>query len=215
MAKVLPNGLVSGACGELVYYALNGKQCSRIRNRNRNTNSLKQKFYQKKMATVGKFMSQMLDVVKIGWHDKHSHHFQKAVGYHMKNAVETCPANGMEDSQEFIVNIEKVLLSKGKIPPPEITTITRQNYVIEFSWQTELLTEEYRKSDSMVLVVWKQGLKAKAYTGLGNRIKGKGKIVLPFEFEGTVNIWAFYRNHIFENLLSEMNVSNSVYLGEV
>ncbi len=213
MAKVLPNGLVSGACGELVYYSLNGKQCSRIRNRNRKMNSPKQKYNQKKLATVNKFVSQMVDVVKIGWHDKYSHHFQKAVGYHMKNAVETCASN-CEDEPVFTVNIEKVLLSKGKIPPPVITSIIRDKYVIEIYWQTKLLTEEYRTSDSLVLVAWKKGLKAKAYLDLGNRGKGKGKVVLPFEFEGPVQLWAFYRNFNYEKPSDEMNVSDSVYLGE-
>ena len=214
MARILPNGLTTGVCGDIVFYILNGKQCSRARNRGSKMNSPKQKYYQLKLATVNKFVSEMLDVVKIGWPDKHSHHFQKALGYHLQNAVELFNPGYGDEGPEFRINYQKTMLAKGRIPSPVIISINRNKYTIEIQWQTELFSQDYRESDSMVLVGWKPGLRAKAYLDVGNRKKGNSSVVLPYEFQRSIHLWAFYRNYTYESVVNEMNLSNSVYLGE-
>lgn len=214
MARTLPNGLTTGICGNIVFYVMNGQQCSRARNRGRKMNSLKQKYNQLKLATVNKFVSEMLDVVKIGWPDKHSHHYQKAIGYHLRNAAELCNPGYGDEGPKFRINYQKTLLANGRIPSPIITTVIRNKQTIEINWQTDLLTHEYRESDSMILVAWNPGIRAKAYLDVGNRKKGNASVTLPYEYHGSVHLWAFYRNYTYEIPVNEMNLSDSVYLGE-
>lgn len=215
MAKGLPGGRMTGICGDQVFFVRNGKQCSRIRVKSNKSRTTKQHNQRAKFQIASRFVSQMLDVVKIGWPTENSQHFNKAVSYHYNNAMESTEPGSELSKEEFRVNIEKVMMAKGELPLPVITSLNRDNYEIELSWQTELLSQEYRESDSMVLAVWKPGIKAKIYIDLGNRKKGQASIVLPYEFQGLVHVWAFYKNSIHTSKHPEMNVSDSVYLGEV
>ncbi len=215
MAKGLPGGQMTGIVGNLVFFVKNGKQCSRIHVKSNKSKTTKQHNQRAKFQVASRFVSQMLDVVKIGWPTEKSQHFNKAVSYHYNHALESTEPGSEMSKEEFRVNIEKVMMAKGEMPPPVITSLTRNNYEIEISWQTELLSEDYRASDSIVLAVWKPGIKAQVFTDLGNRINGHAKQVLPYEFQGKVHLWVFFKNNVHKSKKPEKNVSDSVYLGEV
>jgi hypothetical protein len=158
--------------------------------------------------------NQILEPIKIGWKDNNSQHFNKAVSYHFNNSIEAIDDESDTGKQEFLINIEKVLMAKGEMPPPVITSLTRDNSEICLEWETKLLDKKHRQSDSMILAVWRPGSRAKVFIDLGNRAKGNARVLLPHEFQEPTHFWAFYRNMISESPKSELNVSNSVYLGE-
>lgn len=214
MAMILRNGMIKGALGDVIYYVRDGVQYSRTRSRENKSKTPKQQLQRAKFYTVSRFMSEMLDVVKIGWRKEAPQPYSKAFSWHIKNALEDTGTTTKDSRKKFRIDPEKALLAVGRIPRPEITSVSRENYDIRLSWTTQLPEIEARTSDSIVLVAWKKGMKAKSFIDIGNRGKGEGSIVLPYEFQGPVHLWVFYRNFNFEKPSDVMNVSDSVYLGE-
>lgn len=214
MARVYSDYPLSGRQGNIVYFVRNGKTFSRIYKKPNDPRTPDQLINRAKMRAAGSFLKLMKDVIRRGFQspDNHTTPFLEAQSYLMAEALTPItPTNGQE--YQFEVNLPAVKLASGKINPPDITSIQRNDSEILLSWDKSLGPVPNRFYDSMNLVGYISQKKALWYNDLGTRESGAGRAILPKGINEPVHFWAFFSNEQKSTKPDKVNVSDSIYLG--
>lgn len=216
MVKVLPNGMLVGRKGDLVYYVRDGKQCVRIYVAPKNPNSVGQQIHRAKMKASGVFISQFKQVIAIGYQkgDSNVTPYNEAVKYHFANAMEDI-TQPKDEKKVYRVITDKIKLSRGLIQAPEIYSCTRTGQEIELTWNPVLGQVHNHYNDSLALVAYIPGKRVHIEFNTGSRQRGICKVVLPKGYTEPANLWVFYWNSLLSTRPGIERVSDSVWLGEV
>ncbi len=214
MARIYSDYPLSGKQGNIVYYNRNGKTFSRIFTKPKDPRTPEQLINRAKMRAAGSFLKLVKDVIRKGFQAPYTHTtpFLEAQSYLMANSlIPITPNNGKE--YQFEVDLPRVKLASGKINPPKITAINRNDHEILLSWDRSLGAVPNRLNDSMNLVGFISEKKALWFNDLGTRESGEGRVILPKLVNEPLHLWAFFSNEQKSMKPDKENVSDSVFLG--
>jgi len=216
MAKVLKNGLLSGRVGNLVYFVINGKQYVRTWAKPSDPGTPAQRRQRAKMRTCAKFFSPLKNVIRIGYQggSKDLEQFNECTRYHMENAMEDVTESGSTDFT-FRVIPQKVKLSRGHIPWPEVISCERTGRELSLTWDPDLGIQSNQRNDSLVVVGYIPGKKPFVDFHSGTRAAGAATVILPNDFSSPAYVWGFYLSVSRSSRGDKWNVSDSVYLGNL
>lgn len=211
MARLSKNGTPIGRVGNLVYYQINGQTYIRSYGKPGNPNTIKQQVHRQKIRVLHQFLSQFKQVLLIGFQGavpEHSY-YNEAASYNLKNAV-SCTV--VKKNPVVEIEMPHVVLSRGLIQQPEITTCERSDNQVILQWNQRLTSDYSHNSDKLVIICYAPGIPPVVDFNAGFRMEGTGILLLP-DGVPSAHLWAFYHNSHMSFKPDKENVSNSVYLG--
>lgn len=215
MARVDSEFPLSGRHGNIVYYTRNGQTFFRVYTRPSDPKHPGQLKSRARLRVAGQFLSQFKTVLRRGYQApvNHSIPLLEAQNYLMANCLVQVnpPTNG--ERFQFEVDIPSFKIARGKITPPDITSLERNSNEIALSWDTDLGYNVNRLFDNINLVAYTPGERVVWLTDIGTRQTGSGIGLIPKGFIKPAHIWVFYSNEQKTLKASQENVSDSVYLG--
>lgn len=213
MAKVLPNGLISGRIGNLIYYVVDGKQYVRLDVKANDPKTMKQLMNRAKMRQWNQFLKSYKSALTAGYPVKGPELFDRkeAARYHMEHAFEVSFDEEKHEASCQLIP-EKVRLSRGKITPPEITSCVRNGHEIELTWNPELGPVPNLFTDALAVATYVPGKKAFTLLRAGTRKDGHATITLSDYQDEPVHLWFFYWNDQMSRRQPKDKASETVYL---
>jgi hypothetical protein len=213
MAKVLPNGLISGRIGNLIYYVVDGKQFVRLDVEANDPKTMKQLLNRAKMRQWNQFLNSFKSLLTAGYPVKGPGLFDRkeAAQYHMEHAFEVSFNEEKHEASGQLIP-EKVRLSKGRITPPEITSCIRNGNEIELTWNPALGPVPNLFTDALAVAAYVPGKKAFTLLRAGTRKEGHAKITLSDYPDEPVHLWFFFWNDQMSRRLPKDKASETVYV---
>ncbi len=215
MARVNPDGTLSGRTGNIVYYTRNGKTFTKEYKKPKDPRTPKQLNQRARLSAASAFLSDFRKIIDIGFQapETKTTGYQEALEYHMENALQDITPEGSEEPL-FGVIMEQVKLSRGFIDPPQIDACVREGNQLTLNWDPTLGGTNNRLFDSLAIVAYHPGEGTHIDYHVGRRDQSTGTTTLPNNFKQPVHLWALYLNQEKSQVKGKENVSGSVYLGE-
>jgi hypothetical protein len=112
---------------------------------------------------------------------------------------------------EIAIDFSKVLITKGKMPPPQDAVVSLTESGLAFSWDPEIKVDGSHFSDQVVMMAYFPKLgQARFIAGGAQRYTGKDQLMLSGIKQGSaVEIYIAF---IADN---RQGISDSVYLGQL
>ncbi len=207
IAKQGINGVFKGKIGSVVGYELGGQNVMRSVGRRTKPFSQLELLNQAKMKVVSEFLGRIKPYVKFGFQREapagsRVGAFQLAQSYTRKNAVD------VDDDGKPFVNPEKVLISRGQLPPPVNCKATQEGNVLVLSWDHEAKHSPY---DRLVVLLY-DGDSFRFFQDIGAERREMRHIIdYPYFhlIEGPVHVYAAFRDTMQDR------ISDSVYCGSI
>ncbi|HKG06156.1 MAG TPA: DUF6266 family protein [Pedobacter sp.] len=205
-----PFGFLNGKVGNMVSYALNGQNISRIAGKRTKPYSLKEKANFQRMRVTNVFLKTFVPFINIT--------FASAVSGTMKNPYNEAVSFNKKfaltgDYPLISLDYSKALVSSGKLPPALAPVVSVLPAGLYFTWQTPADPSGlYQGNRAMILVFFPEGTDA---TGIPCAIcefsgarRSEGNDFLPLDPSQTGKPFQAYLAFIGED---RMQVSNSSY----
>lgn len=215
MARVYSEFPLSGRHGNIVYFTRNGKTFMKEYHEPKDPKTENQLKSRARFRAAGKFLKQFKNVIRKGYQApvNYTSSYMEAQKYVLDNCLLPVvpPTDGME--YQFEINIPLFKLSRGRIIPPEINLIERNENELSLKWVKSLGPQPNRYYDSLNIVAYVPGQKVVWLSDIGTRQTGAGKCLLPIEIKEPVHLWIFFSNEQKTMKPSQENISDSIYLG--
>lgn len=215
MARFYSDFPLSGRHGNVVYFTRNGKTFMKEYKKPKDPKTTKQLSSRARLRAAVNFLKQFKEVIRRGYQAplNYTLPFMEAQRF----VIDSCliPVDPPTDGNEFQfeIDIPTFKLSRGKITPPEITSIDRNGNELILTWNKSLGPPPNRLYDSMNVVAYLPGKKAVWLSDLGTRQSGEVKSTLPLEIGQPAHFWVFFSNEHKSVKPNQENTSYSVYLG--
>lgn len=123
---------VSGSLRNLVFYEVNGKQLVRTKPSGyRDAKSIKQLTQRQRMSATQNFLRRFRPIIKLYYNNVAAGKtaFGEAVTWHMHHAL-------VGEYPRIEIDIAKAQVSRGRLTPPAMTDIKRENDKLMLEWTT-------------------------------------------------------------------------------
>ena len=203
------NGLTGGFSGKVgTLVGSNVKGQSIIRNAPKKSSkkpTAGQLSHRQKFKLVSNFLPPLNGLIKryFGSAQELKSNVNVALGYHLQEAV-----NQVEEG--FVVNLSKVVISKGILQTIFVDTVTIVNKELTITWSANLVFGSVNKTDVLTVVIYQKATQSMfILEQIAARGAGECKVQLPASFEDTgYGIWVFLTD------VDLVECSTSVFLGE-
>ncbi|WP_410877739.1 DUF6266 family protein [Myroides sp. DW712] len=203
------NGLTGGFSGKVgTLVGSNVKGQSIIRNAPKKSSkkpTAGQLSHRQKFKLVSNFLRPLNGLIKryFGSAQELKSNVNVALGYHLQEAV-----NQVEEG--FVVNLSKVVISKGILQTIFVDTVTIVNKELTITWSANLVFGSVNKADVLTVVIYQKATQSMfILEQVAARGAGECKVQLPASFEDTgYGIWVFLTD------VDRVECSTSVFLGE-
>lgn len=154
------------------------------------------------------FMKPLTDFVKVG--------YELQAKIQKQNAYNTMVIHVRRDTligeyPKRMVDFSKVLVTQGKMEPPEDAVVALNEYGLSFSWNTEINNRGDHYSDQVMMMAYFPELKKTRYMTAGAQ-RNQGKDILMLSGIKRGYVAEIYISFIADN---RKNISNSIYLGQL
>ncbi len=215
MARVYSEFPFSGRHGNIVYFTRNGKTFMKEYKEPKDPKTPNQLKSRARLRATGKFLKQFKNIIRKGYQApvNYTSSYMEAQKYVLDNCLK--PVGTPDDGNEyqFEIDIPSLKLSRGRITPPEINAIERNENELSLEWNKSLGPQPNRHYDSLNIVAYATGQNVIWLSDIGTRQDGAGKCHLPGTIQEPVHLWAFFSNEQKTMKPNQENISNSIYLG--
>ncbi|WP_164112647.1 MULTISPECIES: DUF6266 family protein [Sphingobacterium] len=200
------NGPFSGKVGSVVGYELNGQAIIRgLPNYVKRKPSPLALINRNRMKAVSKFLAPINETIKFGYKNlappgSRIGAFQKAQSYIFKTALEY-----NEDTIPY-VNPEKVLVFRGNLQIPIVTSLNRNKNKLTIAWEAQRYQDKHY---NILLLAYDIEKEVSIYDGGASTISGQLEWQLPEHFSKIEQLHIYFG--VLDMFTGEM--SDSVYAG--